>query len=72
MRSCVANDLCAVMLILCGEHLHESIISLRGVVWNHKTSLSPPHFIEVPVPVPTQESEWPCVGVIDFVSVIFD
>ena len=48
MRSCVANDLFVIMLILCGEHLHESIISLRGEVWNHKTSLTPSLFIKCP------------------------
>ena len=37
------------MLLACGRHLHDSIISLRGEGWTHKTSLTPPHFIEVPV-----------------------
>jgi len=27
------------------------IISIRGKVWSHKTSLSPPLFNEVPVPI---------------------
>jgi hypothetical protein len=32
-----------------GKHLHDRIISLRGEVWAHKTSLTPPLFIEVSV-----------------------
>jgi hypothetical protein len=43
------------------KHLHESIISLRGEVWGHKTSLNPAHNIEVPVP--SQESERSCICV---------
>ena len=35
--------------------MHDSIISLRRKVWPNKTSLTPPLFIEVPVP--SQESE---------------
>jgi len=30
--------------------LHDRIISLRGEAWAYKTSLTPPPFIEVPVP----------------------
>ena len=32
------------------NHFHDRIISLRGQVWAHKTSLTPPLFIGVPVP----------------------
>ena len=45
-----------VILPTCGKHLHESIILLRGEVWTHKTSLSSPFFIGVPVP--RKGSEW--------------
>jgi hypothetical protein len=34
---------------------NDRIISLRGVIWAHTTSLSPPLFIEVPVPSPVSE-----------------
>ena len=30
------------MIKLCQLHLHDRIISLRGEVWVHKTSLTPP------------------------------
>ena len=38
------------IVLACGTHLHDRIISLREGrgVWTHKTSLTPPHFIEVP------------------------
>jgi len=34
----------------CEKHLYGRIISLRGEVRAHKTSLTPPFFIEMPVP----------------------
>ena len=34
----------------CGKLLHDRIVSLRGKVSAHKTSLTPPLFIEVYVP----------------------
>ena len=38
------------ILIICGKHSDDLIISLRGEIWVHKTSLSPQlFFIEVPV-----------------------
>jgi hypothetical protein len=37
-------------LMKCGKNLHDRIISLRGEVWVHKTNLTPPLLIEVPVP----------------------
>ena len=43
------------ILLKCGNHLHNCIISLRGEVCERKTSLSPPFLIEVPVP--SQENE---------------
>jgi hypothetical protein len=43
------------ILLACRKHLHDCIISLRGEVWAHKTNLTLPLFIEVPVP--RQESE---------------
>jgi hypothetical protein len=39
------------------------IISLRVEVWAHITSLTPPHFIEVAVP--SLESEWSCICVLE-------
>ena len=48
------------ILLTCGEHLHSLIILLR--VWVHRSSLTPPSCIEVPVP--RLESE--CVGDTDF------
>jgi hypothetical protein len=41
-------------LLTCRKHVHHRIISLRGEDCAHKTSLTPPLFIEVPVPI--QES----------------
>jgi hypothetical protein len=50
------------ILLTNGKHLHDRIISVRGEVWAHKTSLASPLFIEVHVP--SQES----VRGIDFPS----
>ena len=36
------------IVLACGTHLHDRIISLRGEFWTYKTSLTPPLFIEVP------------------------
>jgi hypothetical protein len=47
-----------VCFITCGAHLHDHIIELRGEAWAHKTSLTPP--VSIRVPVPSQESERPC------------
>jgi hypothetical protein len=45
------------ILLTCGKHLHDHIILLRGDLWSHKTSLTPPCCIEVPVQ--SQESvQW--------------
>jgi hypothetical protein len=43
------------ILLIRVKHLHDQIISLRDQIWAHRTSLTPPLFIEVPVP--SQESE---------------
>ena len=43
----------------CGKFLHDRIISLTWKDWTHKTSLTPPLFLDVSVP--SQESERPCV-----------
>ena len=40
---------------MCEKHLYVRIISRREV-WAHKTSLTPPLFIKVPVP--SLASEW--------------
>ena len=45
----------ACILLTYGKHFHDRIISLILEVWVHKTGLTPPLFIEVPVP--SQESE---------------
>ena len=46
------------ILLTCEKHFHDLIITLRGKVCVHKTSLAPPTFIEVPVS--SQESERSC------------
>ena len=39
------------VLLTCGKHAHDRIISLKGEeVWDNKTSVTPPLFIEVIVP----------------------
>ena len=35
--------------LTCWKHLHDNIISQRVEVWDNKTSLTPPLFIEMPV-----------------------
>jgi hypothetical protein len=47
------------ILLACGNHLHDHIISLRGEGWIYKTNLTPPLSIEVTVS--TQESERSCI-----------
>ena len=51
------------------KHLQDRIISIRRDVWVHKTSLTPPLFIEVPV---LSLGKWVvmylCVSVINFTS----
>ena len=50
------------ILLTCRKNLHDSSISKRGEDWAHKTSLTPPLFIEMPVPI--QESERSCICVL--------
>jgi len=38
------------ILLTCGKHFHDHIISLRREVWVHKTGLTSQHVIKVPVP----------------------
>jgi len=38
------------ILLSCGKHWHDCIISLRGEIWSRISSLTPLIFIEVPVP----------------------
>ena len=45
--------------LMCCKHFHDRITSLRRKIWVHKTSLTPPLVIEVPVP--RQECEWSCI-----------
>ena len=53
---------------ICGKKLHDRIIFLREEVRTYKTSLIPPHFIEVPVP--SQEREQSCICVRGHVFVL--
>ena len=46
------------ILLTRGKHVHDRIMSLRVETWAHRTSLTPPLFIELPVP--NQESERLC------------
>jgi hypothetical protein len=55
----------ADILPACGKHLHDSIISFSEEVWAHKTSLTPPLLIEVPVQSQNIDRPYICVlGVI--------
>ena len=47
------------ILLTCGKHLHDCIISLRGEVWSHKASLVPLFFYEVSFP--SQKCERSCI-----------
>jgi hypothetical protein len=38
------------ILLTCGKHVHDRITTLREEVWAHTIGLTPPLFIEVPVP----------------------
>ena len=51
------------------QQLHNRIISLKGEVLIHITSLIQPRFIEVPVKSGKWAVMYTCVGAIDFVSV---
>jgi len=54
--------LSVVILLSCGQNLHNRIISVRGEVLAHKTSLTPPLFYKNAVP--SQESELSCIFVL--------
>ena len=47
------------ILLTRGKHLKDHINSVRGEVWDHKTRLAPPLFIELPVP--SDEFERSCI-----------
>ena len=52
------------------KHLHDRIIPLRGNVWDHRTSLTPPlYFIEIAVP--NQESGQSCICVLGYRVCLF-
>jgi len=57
VRLCVSIGI----LLTCGEHLHDRIISLRGAVWVHNSSLTQELYTEVPVPSKDSESSCICV-----------
>ena len=44
-----------------GQHLHDRIISPSGETWVHKTSLTPPLFIEVHITSPESRKSCICV-----------
>jgi len=54
------------ILLICGKHLHDCINSLRGEVWAHKSSLTPPLFLEVSVPSQESGRSSICVSGFDF------
>jgi len=56
------------ILLTRGKHLHDRIISLKGEVWAHKTSLAP-LFIEVPSP--NKKSERLCVCILEITILSF-
>ena len=50
--------------------MYYCIISIRGEVWAHKTSLTPPFFIDVPDPSSVSERSCICVRDIDFSAIL--
>jgi hypothetical protein len=50
------------ILLTCRKHLHDPIISLRGEVYDHITSLAP--HLSIEAPVLNQESERSCICVL--------
>ena len=58
------------ILVTCGKHLHDDIISLRREVCAHITSLTPPLSIEIRVP--TKKSELSCISVIFFFTFSYE
>jgi len=51
------------ILLTCGKHVHHRIISLRGETWAYKTCLTPPLFIEAPVPLYPKTGKWALIYV---------
>ena len=49
------------ILLTYKKHLHDRIISLRGEIWVREISLTPPPFIELPVPIKDSERSCTCV-----------
>ena len=49
------------ILLACGKHLYDPIISLRKEILVHKTSLTPPLFIEVTLPSQENKRSYMCV-----------
>ena len=49
------------ILLTYQKHLHDRIISLRGEIWVHEISLTPPPFIEMPVPIKDSVRSCTCV-----------
>ena len=52
------------ILLTCGEHWHDGIISLKGEVWVHKTSLMASLFV-IEVPILCHESGRSCRCVLE-------
>jgi hypothetical protein len=50
--------------------MHGRIIALIGEIWTHGTSLTPPHFIDVPVQNKKPELPYICVWSINFAQLL--
>ena len=59
-RHNIAEILLKVALNTKNQSINQSIIQLKGKVWDHKTSLTLPLFIERPVP-----RKWSCLCVLE-------
>jgi len=57
------------MVSFVAYYLHDRIVSLRGEVWAHTTSLTPPLFIDVLVP---NQVMYMCVRVQDLLFLLYD
>jgi hypothetical protein len=58
------------ILLTWAKHLYDPIISIRGEVWDHTTSLALSLFIEVLVL--SQESESLCICMLEVLIFLFD
>ena len=56
--------ICEDILLTCRKHLYDRIIPLNEEVWAHKTRLTPPLFIELPVP--NHESQRLCICMLGY------